>query len=179
MPLAVGNYWTYYDYQWQTSDINSFHTTDTVTQLILDKILLGDRYWYKKEQKGSYQFVLAVNKDDGYWTANSFNSLDTNLAYLYAKYPVIAGDKFYFAVENDTMVVVKMDTSVIVPAGTFQCIYYALKNFDDGTYWSKFFIQPGVGIVKREFIDYFGIDSNGVVKDTFYRAYQLAGYGLH
>jgi hypothetical protein len=78
-----------------------------------------------------------ANRNDGFWSLN-LAIPPLSLLFFEFPYPAKVGTSANFGVT----VVLKTDTAITVPAGTFHCLLYAESG-------DSVFVAPGVGVVAR------------------------------
>lgn len=171
-PLKIGNSWSYALTPWMTPNADSIITESVVADTSINNekwfllsIPLGDR-----RTRGDYY----RNRSDGLWTMHPQTFSKPRLVY---KYPAVANE-LYIATPGDTIVVAGTNESVVVPAGTFNCIAYQRKIVigTDSTQAFVFhntYISPGVGKVKEEL---FNRDQEG--QKIVVGQYVLVGYSI-
>jgi hypothetical protein len=124
MPLTVGNQWVgrYHLYDSTGTVDSTWHDTLTIERAVRD----GSETLFTGSNGETY-----VNRADGLWYGDSACNLQR------AKYPAAAGATFSeesvlvllpgstAPVEQKTaMLVVRTDTTITVPAGTYRCYHY-------------------------------------------------------
>ena len=147
MPLAISN-------EWDFNVVRVDSLGDTIQSLAQSMVIIGDTTvsgvtWYEYRMgfnQESGPFPMMASKADGLWAKGPDS---TDLPYLLAKYPASVGDTWKNADETDTFYVEAVDLSVTVPAGSYDCIKYAIHRPDGDSTHSYF--SPGVGLVKQTF----------------------------
>ncbi len=171
VPLTVGNEWI-----WRTTEQRS-HTGQTDesirfdTTRVISKTSLQGESWYRlQEENGEF---LATNRSSGYWhrIPPELGELDPLLVY---KYPADIGDTFSRPSfpNGSLMRVESLDTTITVPAGTFQAVYYA-QIWEDRPITCDFFVAPGIGLIKKvlpwvqeDTGDVVGVDTRELIEFT-------------
>jgi hypothetical protein len=85
---------------------------------------------------GAHGYV--ANRSGGFWSLNLTLSPVLSLLFFEFPYPAKVGASENFGIT----VVLKTDTVITVPAGTFHCLLYAESG-------DSVFVAPGVGVVAR------------------------------
>jgi hypothetical protein len=174
MPVAVGNYWTFYKYEWRNSNIDTVNIKDSVTNIVTEKIEFNGQDWFKLGSgylyhNGSLGLIRMVY--------DSTQPLKAINEYLYIQYPVKVGDVFVSGEQQDTMAVINTDKIITVPAGTFHCVDFQItsKVYDYKEYHS--YMSPGVGQVMFQYVAF--IDHTTNPPDSLWRLEKLASYKIN
>jgi hypothetical protein len=146
MPLAIGN-------QWRSEVLRVDSAGDTVSLDSQSTIIVGDttisgQTWFRYQTDYIQSSDLPVLRmaSDGLWVSGPDA---TDAAYLLAKYPCNTGDTWTNAAADDTITVRGTKVSVTVPAGTYECVQYAIhRPSGDST---VNYYAPGTGLVKQTF----------------------------
>jgi hypothetical protein len=176
LPLALGNNWQYFKYEFSSSDKDSIYNFDTVNVIVKSVLTHNQEKWYDLEmtynsQPNHYYDYVYTNKSDGLWFLdNPFNYAN----FIIHKYPTIENDTIIY--ENwrqermDTIVTISTAKELNVPAGKFTCYYYFTNNTT-----SDYFC-PGVGKIK--FLHILKIDTLGQIPDTLWYCHELMNYKI-
>ena len=147
IPLEIGNQWI-----WRTTE-QSFvdgwqDSTYVDTTRVVADVLLDDERWYQLRTNG--EEALATNRPSGYWKSGP-GGIGAHLVY---QYPAEVGDTFPAISAHDSSYVrvMSLDTTITVPAGTFQAVHYAqITAITSGlSFACNFFVAPQVGLVKKQ-----------------------------
>lgn len=156
IPLNVDNIWkferTYFD------TLGNELLTDRDSILIISDTLIDGIKWFCRN---FYGHTLAYrNVSEGIRTR--LISTQTSSTFLNYKYPAQVGNIFrypvvYFSGDQAWMVdsthlasVISNDTTIVVPAGDFQCYHYRVTDLSNDNYWQDEFISPGNGWIKTD-----------------------------
>lgn len=136
-PLSLHSYWEYND--------TGYHDTITyvdTTTMKVDNVREENQRVYYKLNRYYTEYTLG---DKG---LNEYSQGGPAEGTLYLKYPAMVNDYYLY---GEMLVTVKsIDTTVTVPAGTFNCYYYHFFRSMDNVSW-EMFLAPGVGPVKEEY----------------------------
>ncbi len=146
IPLAIGTRWTYDSidsvlFTTDTSRDQSIHERQSFA-VIADTVAADGSTWAVLDSSydiidggpiGGHTYV--ANRSGGLW---SFVPYPISLLSLEFPYPTKVGTSENFGIT----VVLKTDTVVTVPAGTFHCVLYAEAG-------DSVLVAPGVGVVAR------------------------------
>ena len=137
VPLTMGNAWTYRSIIYSPADsvlgdgpLSILVNRDTTISGIHLFSFWG---WAAEGDSGLTTYT------DGHFT-------------LYLKYPIDKGATYYASGWGFTVLVSTIDTTITVPAGSFNCIDY--QFYAQGYLDAEYFACPRVGVVKEVF--YFG-----------------------
>ncbi len=128
LPLKVGNQWIL---QLTYSDTTR-PGIDTM-QITKDTLIQNERWFFIQDSFFGPNQPLLTNRPNGLWARNSQST------WLWLKYPASAGDSYPFG--GDTMRVISVATSVVVPGGQFSCYQFRYLGVD----W---YLSPNVGFVR-------------------------------
>jgi hypothetical protein len=163
IPLDVGNSWTY-----QIVDSVELGVKEPVspppqfTMRVASETTIEGERWAFLEQSifdltANDGAAFVRNAEDGFWTIQELGASQPIPA-LKLPYPTQLGALGGF--------VQSLDTTIVVPAGTFRCIRYGPPDHQDG---NTYFVAPGVGVVKKVFSPF---DVKDVfTAETLYRLY--------
>jgi len=150
IPLAIGTRWTYdlidsVEFTTDTSRDHSFHQRQSFA-VIADTILADSSTWAVLDSAsgiidvsgaaGAHGYV--ANRSGGFWSLNLALAPVLSLLFFEFPYPAKVGTSENFGIT----IVLKTDTVVTVPAGTFHCLLYRESG-------DSVFVAPGVGVVAR------------------------------
>lgn len=136
IPLAVGNTWNYHTTLYDTTG-NVFMDFNNSNKIVGDTTIQNINWFYY--DKNALYFSIF---QDGFHIYDPYKT-DSLRDQLNFKYPCSVGDKYSY------YEVVKIDTQITVPAGTFSCIMYSLRMQTSMDFaFIDFFIKPGVGNIK-------------------------------
>lgn len=150
IPLAIGTRWTYDSidsvlFTTDTSRDHSFHQRQSFA-VIADTIVADGSTWAVLDSAsgiidvsggpGAHGYV--ANRSGGFWSLNLTLAPILSLLFFEFPYPAKVGTSENFGIT----IVLKTDTVVTVPAGTFHCLLYAESG-------DSVFVAPGVGVVAR------------------------------
>jgi len=139
VPHKIGNRWNLRSVNFTSHDTNYFANS------IIKDTLIGLELWFIEEFGNAGSSVPTKNKNDGlYFYHNTINSGE--LAY---KYPAQVNDGYYSSYYNDSIIVLSINSTVTVPAGTFNCYQYFTYRLW-GTYAGYIYVSPEIGFVKSE-----------------------------
>lgn len=180
IPLKVGNYWTYSNHYFRSSDIESIDSAEGITYKIHKKVKLKNKYYFIFGFFALSDFGI-IDKE-GFWAKGSDILDDISLdeiipdsLELLFKYPTKVGDKWFcnsYSFFYNTLITKKLNVKVNVPAGTFNCVHYQFKNLEKYPQ-SGFFVSPGIGMIKCEII------MGSTPKDTIWNILELTKYKLN
>jgi hypothetical protein len=158
MPLESGNYF-YYD--------NTFYSsTGEVEEKVRDTTIVSgfnmiieneqwngvQRYFYNPSTR-LIEMNFYRNKSNGLWTRRDMDAKSKHVA----KYPAVTGERF--VVSRDTLhlgiketfrKVISANTSLTVPAGTFNVYKYQDESDGSTTVLKTEYYAPGRGLIKSE-----------------------------
>ena len=146
MPLAVGNSWTFMEY-----DID-FETRDTTevgqdVMTISGSWMRGDDELFRLAGLGDVDSALVQVADDGLVIELYYSDGGSFQQDLFFKYPATDGGTYTFDMMgfvSATVIVTVED--VETPAGTFESYCYTISVYDDTI---EFCFAPGVGPVRQ------------------------------
>jgi hypothetical protein len=153
MPLAVGNKWVYRTTTYpvtgsmQSAPQDSVVTRDSIL-VVADTMIEGER-WYivggsLYDEGGRTAFA---NRSDGMRVAIDVGG-EQMQQWLFAKYPVTAGETYEIPLAATPVTVQSTDSTVTVPAGTYEVYAYAVVlGFGYADYVQ---FTPNVGLVYWE-----------------------------
>jgi hypothetical protein len=154
-PLKIGNYWKYHSKLFYPS--GEIYEQDTMlAKVVSDTIINNEKMFSMLTVVNEYTAQLFyLNKSDGLYIYNFSNNNKLMLAY---KYPGTKGEKYYFELSDEDMIIEETDISYTTPAGTFKCYKYTLI---DNEIYDKFvyYLAPGVGLIATEIYDHY---QNGI-----------------
>ena len=137
IPLAVGNQWVTHTASWDSSGRPNVTLVDTA-RIVRDTTVQFERWFVDKT--GS----CVTNRPTGYWV------LSNSVPDLFLKYPVSLNDSYVYG--NDSVQVVSMDTSITVPAGTFNCVGYKMIYSIQGIAYQMLLASLNKGMIRREIV---------------------------
>ncbi len=150
IPLAIGTRWTYDSidsvlFTTDTSRDHSFHQSQSFA-VIADTTVADGSTWAVLDSAsgiidvsgGTGVHGYVANRSGGFWSLNLALSPVLSLLFFEFPYPAKVGTSENFGIT----VVLKTDTVITVPAGTFHCLLYAESG-------DTVFVAPGVGVVAR------------------------------
>ncbi len=147
IPFKMGNQWAYKSKIENITIISRYKITgDTV---------INDQLWY------NYNFVGVPNYmnyfEDGIYELYWVDTL-TAKSSLKFKYPAQKGETYKY-LNKIKVTVISINSEIEVEAGKFWCYVYEFL-YDSSK--ENYYIAPGVGIVKRESIDF---NENGDIEE--------------
>jgi len=143
LPLTIGNEWTTYVTEYNSSGQTTAEYSATAT--VVGDSIIDDRVWYfMTADAAGTDSSLWANKVDGAWTRTDSVSQPE---VLMMKYPALPGESY--PVYMVTVTVESVSTMVTVPAGTFDCHYYRAHIPIYGAV-GKVWAAPNVGVVRAE-----------------------------
>ena len=168
MPLAVGNYWIYSMFLYNTSDKDNKTILDTIYLGFKEERILNDEIWFLTEDEE----YLFRNSDYGLLIISKYIDKDfsANYAMPKAKYPTYVGEKFSSMGQQYETIGINVRTTIQV--GTFDCVVYYSEYLSDFMYYA-----PNIGLIKNEGIA--KIDILPVPPDTTYLTYELIEYNIN
>ncbi|MCB0278664.1 MAG: hypothetical protein KDD94_04130 [Calditrichaeota bacterium] len=107
---------------------------------------------------GIYQYIY---KDDGLYIVNNMTDV------IDIKYPVSVGETFSPGITQIKLV--KNDTTIEVPSGTFKNCYYFTYHFN-GALSQKRFYKVGIGMVQRII---YSTNNGNVIQDSKLKSYLI------
>jgi hypothetical protein len=167
-PLKIGNYWKYNTkILYPSGEI--YKQESFITEVISDTTIIGLKMFLLTTEVNdtSVQFIY-TNKSEGLYFYNFLNNNKFTLAY---KYPGLKGEKYYFEISDEDMLIEDTDYSYTTPAGTFKCYKYTLiasEIYDKFVYY----LAPGVGLIAQEIYDHY---QNGIYQ--LFMKEELTEYG--
>jgi len=151
VPLKIGNTWLY-EFTVYDSLMNATSSSQLEATICCDT-LVNEIYYYTFDKESDLWYF---NNNSGLWTIRNSVLNDFTAPSLHYKYPCKVGDKYSYFFE-----VASVDTSILVPAGKFKCIFY----YSDIV---EYFVSPGIGTIK----------SSSYIKNDRNEYYELLRYEL-
>ncbi len=139
VPHKIGNSWNLRTINFAGNDTTYF------TNSILKDTLVGLEIWYVEQFGNAASSVPTKNMNDGLYFYHS----SIHLGELAYKYPAQVNEGYYSSYYNDSIIVLSINSTVTVPAGTFNCYQYFTYRLW-GTYTGYIYVSPGIGFVKSE-----------------------------
>ena len=146
MPLAIGNRWTYEILR--LDPLGDTVSLDSQSTVIVGDTVISGQTWYQYETDviQSSDLPDLRNASDGLLITGPDS---TYPPYLLAKYPATTGDTWTNANGDDTLWVRGTKVSVTVPAGTYECVQYAIHRLSGDSTINYY--APGTGLVRQIF----------------------------
>ena len=145
IPLAVGNKWVRSFSLYDTSGVVFSSGVDSI-EVLRDSLVRGIKYYVLKMQGLEH---LVANRSNGLCWLTNFGEA------LWYKFPATPRDSFFVYGNTSYVRIPTVDTSIIVPRGTFSCYRYELDGPASvgaiGGYHEIEFLSPDNGFIKLEF----------------------------
>jgi hypothetical protein len=154
VPYSLGSEWTYQSISRDAKGevVERKVTTSKVVGLHLFD---GDRWYCSNEDEFAVWSHISEQGEQGASVSldEETQLLKKGSAYMFFKYPAKVGDQWDASDPDEadfkeTMKLIDVALKVKVPAGEFDCYLYELQ--EDDKVLMKFYVAPGIGIVKME-----------------------------
>ena len=155
IPLKVGNSWTYHSRN-ATYWSDYVQTIDSVSIIEGAITFSGSENDIPSNGNGTFKSLLLRNRDGSTSFLDNSPPYD---AYRTFKHPAQAGERYDYDTayaQTDSLSpiiiyteIVSTDTTITVPAGTFQCYHYRRARSSSTTPYWEIWIAPEVGIVRE------------------------------
>lgn len=147
IPLDVGNQWIWHTESFNVETGAPYANQYADTAYVVSSTDLEGETWFRILGTGNGS-LLATNRESGHWVRPSSDTLDIAPRLTY-KFPVDVGDTFSAPFPaGSTFRVAATDTTITVPAGSFEAILYE-QQWDDFSLTCDVFVAPGVGLIKK------------------------------
>ena len=162
IPLALGNTWTYQSEEIQADGTKKLledgDSGETIKAFFMNKqgasyYLSGEDFglWSNSTPRGNEDAIIEISEE-----SLKLELIDKPTVYF--QYPVKKGTKYdlHFGQQLDdeafsTMTVAELDVKITVPAGTFSCIKYEMREKSTGMLETVDYVSPGTGLIRNEY----------------------------
>ena len=163
IPLALGNTWTYQSEEIQADGTKKLledgDPGEGIKAVFVNEqgasyYLSGEEFglWSNSTPRGNEDAIIEINEE-----TLKLELIDKPTVYY--QYPVKKGTKYdlFFGQKLDeafsTMTVAELDVKITVPAGTFSCIKYEMREKSTGMLETVDYVSPGIGLIRNEYYE--------------------------